>query len=80
LKNYLEKHHFSSHAAYQQYADDLLQHKINLMLGKVPEDSSERINWQVDNLRTMPSEHIINESVDSVLHRDDLRQIDNDNS
>ena len=50
------------------------------MLGKVPEDSSERINWQVDNLRTMPSEHIINESVDSVLHRDDLRQIDNDNS
>ena len=24
LKNYLEKHHFTSHAAYKQYADDLL--------------------------------------------------------
>lgn len=50
------------------------------MLGKVPEDSSERINWQVENLRTMPSEHFIDESVDSVLYRDDLRQIDIDNS
>jgi len=79
LKNYLEKHHFASHAAYQQYADDLLQHKINLMLGKEPEIQNERVNWQYDSLRTMPSEHVINESVDSVLHRDDLRQINNNN-
>jgi len=76
VKDYLEKHHFTSHAAYQQYADDLLKHKVEIMLGEMPEKSdSAMVNWELGINRTMPAEHLIQESIDSVLYRDDITRI-----
>jgi hypothetical protein len=47
VKDYLENYHFTSHAAYQQYADDLLKHKVEAMLGKSSEGAA-MVDWQLD--------------------------------
>lgn len=58
VKDYLERYNFTTHAAYQQYADDLLKHKVEIMLGEMPEKSdSAMVNWELGKNRTMPAEH-----------------------
>lgn len=69
VKDYLEKHHFTSHEAFQVYSSDLLKQKLDKMLGKAPEYSEDPIDWQVGKNRTMPSEHKINDSVEDVMAR-----------
>lgn len=77
VKDYFERHHFTSYQAYQRYADDLLKQKVDQLLGKADSTSAAQIDWQLGKNRTMPSEHQINESVDSVLHRDDIYDLSN---
>lgn len=77
VKDFMEKYHFTSSSAFKQYADDLLQNKIDAMLGKdtTNEADAATMDWQIGNMRTMPSEHVINEDVDSVLHRSDIQEL-----
>lgn len=46
-----------------------MQHKIEMLLGKSSEDDAAMVEWQVGMNRTLPSEHKIHDSVDSVVER-----------
>lgn len=69
IKDYLEQHHYSSTQAYKAYSNELLQHKIEMLLGKSAEEEAAMIEWQVGMNRTLPSEHKIHDSVDAVVER-----------
>ena len=56
LRRYLNNYHYSSPAAYAGYTSDLLQTKLERILGKQPDAAS--IDWQIGEFRTHPIDHI----------------------
>jgi len=68
VKDYLDKHHFTSPEAFKIYAQDVLKSKIEKILGTVTLETPEMVEWQLGDTRTMPYEHVEKEGAEKCLN------------
>ena len=65
LGQFLHNNHYSSPAAYADYTSDLLQSKLEAILGKKPDEAAS-IDWQIGEFRTQPLDPLSPDSEEQI--------------